>query len=72
MVADIRKLLSNLPKSPGILEESVWTDIHSVELYKENKKCWSPTNLNLTATLNTDGVSLYSSSKIELWPFFWQ
>ena len=25
---------------------------------------------NLTALLNTDGVSLFSSSKIELWPLY--
>jgi hypothetical protein len=30
----------------------------------------SPANLNLTVTLNTDGVNLYSSSKTELWPMF--
>lgn len=28
------------------------------------------TNHNITAILNTDGVNLYSSSKIELWPIF--
>lgn len=27
-------------------------------------------NYNLTAVINTDGINLYSSSKVELWPIF--
>ncbi|XP_060563105.1 uncharacterized protein LOC132722600 [Ruditapes philippinarum] len=79
ILADIETLLKNLLISPGILEDinrqkddqdEVLTDICSGQLYKEKQSIMHPENLNLTVTLNTDGVNLYSSSKIELWPVF--
>jgi hypothetical protein len=64
---------------PGILDDitrnqevdsDYVTDIYSGELYKRSKQDASPSTLYLTCVLNTDGVNLYSSSKVELWPVF--
>lgn len=53
-------------------DSTVATDIYSGELYKErmSNRESSSGNLHLTGTLNTDGVNLYSSSRVELWPVF--
>ncbi|VDI77376.1 Hypothetical predicted protein [Mytilus galloprovincialis] len=50
------------------------TDITDGSLYRkllsENDFLNGTDNTNLTAVINTDGVSLYSSSKVQLWPIF--
>ena len=51
---------------------TVVTDITEGEAYQKQAKNDQTSEgvLNLTALCNTDGINLYSSSKIELWPIF--
>ncbi|XP_060556799.1 uncharacterized protein LOC132717364 isoform X2 [Ruditapes philippinarum] len=85
MIANVADLLCNMLKAPGIFEDILMTkqrihqnendtkitDIHSGKMYKVSERnlpeCES---IHLTGTMNTDGVNLYSSSKVELWPVF--
>lgn len=50
------------------------SDMNDGSLYKELLKdqnfLGGQNNSNLTVTFNTDGINLYRSSKIELWPIF--
>lgn len=54
--------------------ESIITDITDGSEYRNLLNSeggfLSSNPYNLTAILNTDGINLYSSSKVELWPFF--
>lgn len=67
---NVSGILDDLKRHKTDTEEIVFKDICDGKLYKETQKRLSSDNLNLTATLNTDGVNLYSSSKVELWPIF--
>lgn len=40
------------------------------KLFEENGFLSGSENYNITATMNTDGLCLYQSSKVELWPIF--
>ena len=46
------------------------TDITDGKLYRHLNKTFLSSEYSLSSTMNTDGVNLYSSSRIELWPIF--
>ncbi|XP_062618615.1 uncharacterized protein LOC134280215 [Saccostrea cucullata] len=50
----------------------ILTDITDGQVYKalSSEGSFLDMNNNITALINTDGLSLYSSSKIQLWPVF--
>lgn len=68
---DIKKTKANLEKQSQRSVKFV-TDITDGMAYQKvvGKMSLIESDLNLTATFNTDGINLYSSSKIELWPIF--
>ncbi|XP_062604037.1 uncharacterized protein LOC134265829 isoform X2 [Saccostrea cucullata] len=84
--ADVGKQLMDLLQTPGIWEDiqetkqkaydrmntgcSLLTDISDGQGYRKLMQDGYLDSNNLTAIFNTDGVNLYSSSKIELWPIF--
>ncbi|WAR04529.1 hypothetical protein MAR_019898 [Mya arenaria] len=86
MIANVKELLSNLLKAPGIVEDikkskqnekgnvdsNILTDLHDGDVYKGrlNHRTPSSAAIHLTAILNTDGVNLYSFSRVELWQVF--
>ncbi|WAQ99784.1 hypothetical protein MAR_024157 [Mya arenaria] len=67
--ADPEQQLLDLLHSPG---SPVVSDITDGEFYQKflESEHFVPGNKNLTGIFNTDGVNLYSSSHIELWPIF--
>lgn len=73
ILEDIRKTIQATHENIG---SDILKDIHDGELYKEQNPSTEHTLngaqeiIKLTAVLNTDGVNLYSSSKVELWPVF--
>ncbi|XP_048255342.1 uncharacterized protein LOC125381981 [Haliotis rufescens] len=83
--ADVKTQLSSLLQSPGIWKDiqerkktlaercdDILRDITDGRAYRrlqDEGQFLSDPN-SLTAVLNTDGVNLYTSSKIELWPIF--
>ncbi|XP_060607195.1 uncharacterized protein LOC132759444 [Ruditapes philippinarum] len=84
MLADLEGLLRKLLYVPGILEDIMKTlkdikqsmtcdtisDIYSGEIYKKQFVNENTRDIQLTCILNTDGVNLYKSSKVELWPVY--
>jgi len=57
-------------KSRMEMNDNTITDITDGSAYKQIVNEFQGSDVVLTALLNTDGVNLYSSSKIELWPIF--
>lgn len=54
-------------KKPLLSEENTVCDIYSGREYRKNIEfLLQPANISLS--LNTDGVSIYHSSKISIWP----
>ena len=53
------------------VNDSNFEDIYDGSIYKEliNKGFFSDSN-NISLTWNTDGVPLFKSSKLSIWPFF--
>lgn len=53
------------------LDDETITDISDGLIYREISNDFQDDDaFLLTALLNTDGVNIYSSSKVELWPIF--
>lgn len=71
IMEDIKKTKAKL-KEQSQSSMKVVTDITDGVAYQKVVDNMSATEsiLNLTAIFNTDGINLYSSSKIELWPIF--
>lgn len=46
------------------------SDIHHGDMYKKQFVNTSDHEIRLTGILNTDGINLYKSSKVELWPVY--
>lgn len=72
ILEDIKKTLGTIHEE---INSDVIKDIYDDELYKEQnidtaEAISAQEIIKLTAILNTDGVNLYSSSKVELWPVF--
>jgi len=57
-------------KSRMEMNDNTITDITDGSAYRQIVDECQGSDVVLTALLNTDGVNLYSSSKIELWPIF--
>lgn len=54
-----------------ILEDTTLIrDIYDGKMYKNFKDQEDINCIHLSAILNTDGVNLFSSSRVELWPVF--
>ncbi|VDI31084.1 Hypothetical predicted protein [Mytilus galloprovincialis] len=63
-----QKLMFDVRKE---LDDETITDISDGLIYREILNDFKDEDaFLLTALLNTDGVNLYSSSKVELWPIF--
>jgi len=53
-------------------EKGVWKDIHDGDEYQTLRKSGFLNNpYNLVIGFNTDGVSPFKSSSLEMWPIFW-
>lgn len=49
---------------------NILTDITDGSLYKQMQDDFILTENSLTLTINTDGICLYSSTKVQLWPLY--
>ena len=63
--------LKSAAKEVGNSEESVISDLYCAEAY-QNLVCggFLESEYSLSGIFNTDGVELYSSSKVKLWPIY--
>jgi len=87
IIANLTEQIKNILEKPGVwqsieevklrvLENNSDSNIHDFvngEGYKNLSKPGQFLNnkTHLSALINTDGIPLYSSSKVKLWPVFW-
>lgn len=82
IILSLKDQVSALYERPGFLTDIKYKnvriklnsdnleDIYDGAIYKEAEKGILSESQNISFTWNTDGVSLYDSSRVQLWPFY--